>query len=433
MSKENAGVWVSWNENIKHPYEQLIQVETEVQLCEAVKNSGKVRFFGSKQSSADIAAGTPTLIDLRTYNKILSTDDNQRLITVQTGIKLVDLIEAVEEKKWCIPCLPDINTVTVGGAISTGTHGTNGHLLSEYIYACTIVLANGEVKKLQRGDDLLEAVKVSLGVLGVISEVTFQCEPSYTLHLKEGPESDAMWLNNISSDLKTYDFLRVLWLPHTGKGYAIKGKKIDPSAEIITNNGPNYLKHRRTVSKILYKYTHKFPWFTSIANKLLYFGFFRSKKEHKGTLYQATVTKSRGSTLELAEWTIGMDKFPQVFEELKKTINSWRNNAFIHIPMDVRFVKADNSWLSYAYQQDIVTMGCVCRNAAAADEYEAFKTVEELFLKHGGKPHWAKRFNAKDEEMRKLYPKWGEFKALRKQLDPDNKFLNPYLTSLFGE
>jgi L-gulonolactone oxidase len=263
-----------------------------------------------------------------------------------------------------------------------------------------------------------------------MSTITFKCEKSYTLHLKERPEKDSEWLPKIKNRLKKHDFLRILWLPHTDKGYVITGDKMNPETEIVENNGPSYLKHRRTASKILYKYSHIYPWITAIANKILAKAFFSSKKEHKGTLYQATVTKSRGSTLELAEWTIALDKFPQVFDELKTEINKWSNKSFIHIPMDVRFVQKDNSWLSYAYKQNIVTMGCVSRNAATADTYEAFKSVEKIFLKHGGRPHWGKRFSAKDAELSQVYPKWEAFKELRANLDPTNKFLNPYLTKL---
>jgi L-gulonolactone oxidase len=164
----------------------------------------------------------------------------------------------------------------------------------------------------------------------------------------------------------------------------------------------------------------------------LYFAFFRSKKESKGSLYGAIVTKSRGATLELAEWTVSLDKFPELFKELKTVLNSWSNKSFAHIPMDIRFIDSDKSWLSYAYQQDTVTVGCVTRNADTADDYEAFKTVEEIFLKYGGRPHWGKRFQAKDHELQRLYPKWAAFKTLREQLDPTNKFLNPYLRELFN-
>ena len=428
MKQKNT--WVSWNENVKHTYTSLYKITSEEKLREVVAENDKIRFFGSKQSSADIAAGTDALIDMTSYNKIVSYDYNKKTVTVQSGLILGDFLEAIEAVGWCIPCLPDINTITIGGALATGTHGTSGKLLSEYMTECTLVLADGSIKTITEEDDLMDAVRVSLGMLGVMSTITFKCEKSYTLHVKERPEKDSEWLPKIKSRLKEHDFLRILWLPHTDKGYVITGNKIKPDTKIVENNGPKYLKHRRNVSKILYKYSHIYPWITSIANKILAKAFFSSKKEHKGTLYQATVTKSRGSTLELAEWTIALDKFPQVFEELKTEINKWSNKSFIHIPMDVRFVQKDTSWLSYAYKQDIVTMGCVSRNAATADTYEAFKSVEKIFLKHGGRPHWGKRFSAKDAELSQVYPKWEAFKELRSKLDPTNKFLNPYLAKL---
>lgn len=433
MKQKNNGIWVSWNENVKHSYKSLYNITEEEELREVIANNDKIRFFGNKQSSADIAAGTDALLDMKSYNKIVSYDYNEKTITVQSGVILGDLLEAIEAVGWCIPCLPDINTITIGGALATGTHGTSGKLLSEYISSCRLVLADGSVEEINAEDDLMNAVKVSLGMLGVLSTITFKCEPEYTLHVKEGPESDKEWLPKIKERLKKHDFLRVLWLPHTSKGYVITGDKIDADTPVTENLGPKFLKHRRTASKILYKYTHVFPWLTAIANKLLYIGFFSSKKEHKGSLYQATVTKSRGSTLELAEWTIGLSKFPEVFKELKAEIDSWKNNSFIHIPMDVRFVQKDNAWLSYAYKEDIVTMGCVSRNAATADTYEAFKSVEKIFLKYGGRPHWGKRFAAKDAQLSKIYPKWEDFKELRKELDPTNKFLNPYLSKLVNE
>ncbi|WP_298766190.1 D-arabinono-1,4-lactone oxidase [uncultured Polaribacter sp.] len=430
MEQKKNGTWVSWNENLKHDYKSLYKVTTEEELREVIANNDKIRFFGNKQSSADIAAGTAALLDMKSYNKIVSYDYNAKTITVESGVILGDLLEAIEKVGWCIPCLPDINTITIGGALATGTHGTSGKLLSEYIASCRLVLADGSVKEINKEDNLLNAVKVSLGMLGVLSTVTFQCEPEYTLHIKERPENDNQWLPKVQERLKKHAFLRILWLPHTNNGYVITGDKINPDTEVKENLGPKFLKHRRTASKILYKYSHVFPWITAVANKLLYRGFFSSKKEHKGSLYQATVTKSRGSTLELAEWTVGLSKFPQVFAELKEEINKWSNNSFIHIPMDVRFVQKDEAWLSYAYNEDIVTMGCVSRNAATADTYEAFKTVENIFLKYGGRPHWGKRFAAKDAQLTKIYPKWEDFKELRAKLDPTNKFLNPYLAKL---
>lgn len=433
MKIEKDSIWVSWNENLKHEYSSLYTIENEEELVKIISKSDKVRFFGTKQSSSNIAAGVSTLIDMNSYNKILEFNPDNNTVTVQAGIKLGDFLEFIESKNLCIPCLPDINTVSLGGALATGTHGTSGKLLSQYMIECRLVLANGEVKVIKESDEMMDALRVSLGCLGVMSTVTFKCEPNYTLHIKEAPQDDKVWLSKLKERLNTHDFLRILWLPHTSKGYVITGDKIDKSVQVKENLGPSFLKYRRAASKFLYSYSHKYPWTTAIANKLLYLGFFTSKKSHKGSLYQATVTKSRGSTLELAEWTVDLDKFPEVFKELKAEINKWSNRSFIHIPMDIRFVSKDNSWLSYAYKKDIVTMGCVSRSAENADSYEAFKTVERIFLKYGGTPHWGKRFEAKDRELSKLYPKWQDFKTLRRNLDPTGKFLNPYLETLFNE
>ena len=98
---------------------------------------------------------------------------NKKTITVQSGIILGDLLEIIESKGWCIPCLPDINTITIGGALATGTHGTSGKLLSEYTTKFRIILANGAVKTITDKDELINAIRVSLGVLGVLASVCF--------------------------------------------------------------------------------------------------------------------------------------------------------------------------------------------------------------------------------------------------------------------
>jgi len=435
LKDQKERTWVSWNENVQHKYTYHHTVKQEEDLATIIgSTSGKVRVYGSKQSSADIAAGTDSLIDMRQYNQIVQIDEAKKQITVQSGITLKTLITTIQNRGWSIPCLPDIDTVTLGGALSTGTHGTgrDGKLLSEYMIACRMIMADGSIREIKEGEELMSAVRVSLGLLGIFSEITLQCQPVYTLHLKEQPMHDDQWLGEFNDLLAHNDFTRVLWMPHTDHGYVILGNKIDPDTPVTHNSGPDYLKHRRAVSRMLYKYTTKFPALTTMANKIIYKLFFTSKKESKGTLYDATVTKKRTGTLELSEWTIAKSRFNALFTELKTALDNSDNAAYVHIPMDIRFVKQDESWLSYAYGEDCVTIGCVTRDAANADHYKAFEVVEKIFLKHGGRPHWGKRFEAKDKELAQVYPKWEDFKKLRNTLDPMGKFLNPYLSDLLN-
>ena len=66
------------------------------------------------------------------------------------------------------------------------------------------------------------------------------------------------------------------------------------------------------------------------------------------------------------------------------------------------------------------------------DYQPMFAALEPIFRKYGGRPHWGKLTTLTTEEARQLYPRWDDVLALRRALDPDNRFLNPYLAQLFG-
>jgi len=427
--------WISWNENIVHPFNNFYEPRIEQDLVNVVKNSDeRIRVVGTGRSSADIVAGTETLISLGNYDKVVSVDEDNLRITVQTGMTLEKLLNEIEKFGWCLPSLPDIDDITLGGALATGTHGTgrDAVLLADYMVACTLITANGELMDVDENSEILDAVRVSVGVLGLLSTVTLQCLPLFRMKLTEQPMKDKVWMPKFKRMLEDNDFLRILWLPHTNRGYVIQGNRCADDEVVEPTKGSWLSKYRRSTSVFLYKMTTSLPWLVSPVNKLLYLLFFHSIQKKSGTLYDATVTKSRGSTLELGEWTIPLDKFDLAFAELRTKLHSFSNKAFAHIPMDIRFIKADNTWLSYSYGADTVTVGCVTRNAAHADQYEAFGAIEEVFYKHGGRPHWAKHHGLEQAELSTLYPRWSDFIELRRKMDPDGKFLNCYLTKLFG-
>jgi len=61
-----------------------------------------------------------------------------------------------------------------------------------------------------------------------------------------------------------------------------------------------------------------------------------------------------------------------------------------------------------------------------------FCAVDEIMRRFDGRPHWGKIFNLDRQDFAAQYPKWEEFAALRKSLDPKGMFLNPFLKSLFA-
>ena len=55
-----------------------------------------------------------------------------------------------------------------------------------------------------------------------------------------------------------------------------------------------------------------------------------------------------------------------------------------------------------------------------------FARFESILESHGGRPHWAKAHRAGPDQLRKMYPRFDDFLELRKRVDPEGRFLNPY-------
>ena len=101
------------------------------------------------------------------------------------------------------------------------------------------------------------------------------------------------------------------------------------------------------------------------------------------------------------------------------------------IVSELRTIAADSLWLSMAYRQDSLALHFTWK-PAWPDVERVLPMIEAALTPFSARPHWAKLFTMQAAELRALYPKFDNFKALRQQFDPDGRFTSPFLASVLG-
>jgi len=186
-------------------------------LGRARRAGKRVRPVGSGHSWSAIAVPEQVGLDLGNLRAVLEIDAAARTVRAQGGVQLKALTEALARVGLAMPILGSVSEQTIAGAISTGTHGSSlvhGNLAS-LVLELTLVTPSGEVLRLVQGDLRLEAARVSLGALGVITEVLLRVAPAFALigSVETRPILD------IAADLPriaaSCEYVKVWWLPET--------------------------------------------------------------------------------------------------------------------------------------------------------------------------------------------------------------------------
>ena len=106
------------------------------------------------------------------------------------------------------------------------------------------------------------------------------------------------------------------------------------------------------------------------------------------------------------------------------------HNTRVHFPIECRFVKGDDIWLSPAYQRDSAYIAIHMYKGMPYTAY--FRQIEAIYQNYQGRPHWGKMHTLDHHTLARLYPRWNDFLRVRQQLDPRGTFLNAYLRDLLG-
>jgi decaprenylphospho-beta-D-ribofuranose 2-oxidase len=133
---------------------------------------------GNGRCYGDASLSTSVVNTLR-FDKILSFDIQQGIITCQSGILLSDLLQVIVPYGWFLPVTPGTKFITLGGAVASDVHGKNHHVdgsFSRHVLAMNVHSGTGEIITCSKSShaDLFWATCGGMGLTGVVLEVTFR-------------------------------------------------------------------------------------------------------------------------------------------------------------------------------------------------------------------------------------------------------------------
>ena len=351
-------------------------------------------------------------------------DREQCRSTFWAGTRLYDVGEKLATIDQALANQGDIDRQSLAGAIATGTHGTGVELpcLSALVSEFELLTADGHLLccNSEQHADIFAAGRVACGSLGIMTRIQLQNRPMYRLQEQIRLCSLTDLYANIDKWKHQHRHIEFWAFTHSDN---VILKSLDETQEEAQARPDGWLDEDFMLNMCC-ELNRIWPGLNPWLQRLLNIAIRPSKAVDWSSRIFPSVRNTRFNEME---YQLPVKQGLACFEEVMEILQ--QQKAPVFFPIEFRYVRGDDIWLSPFYQQDSVSISV--HQFYKQDYQVIFDLVEPIFRKYGGRPHWGKLHSLEARQLCELYPKWDEFMQLRKSLDPQDKWLNPYLERLF--
>lgn len=417
----------------------IVTIHSEDEIVAAVKTHEHVAIGGGRNSMGGQTASPHAVqIDMRAYNKVVGFSHEAKEITVQAGTRWRDIQDYVDPFDLSVKIMQTYANFTVGGSLSVNVHGRYAGLgpIILSVKQFTIVLADGSVataSPTQNPDVFFSAIG-GMGGIGVISEVTLALADNinversreiiatadygkyFLTHVANNP--DVIFHNG---DLYPPDFDQVSVINWTATS------KTPTTQQRLIPHRQDYWKER--VAWVVMSEWPKGRWIRQhLIDPVLYAGTQPVHTRNYEASYDIAELEPEdraGSTYVLQEYFVPIDRFLDWIPRMKKV---FADNDVNVINVSIRHAKADSgAKLAWARSESFAfVVYYKQRTDAMSREHVAAwtrKMIDQVIVV-GGSYYLPYQPHATDDQFHRAYPQADEFFAIKRMLDPTDKFTN---------
>jgi decaprenylphospho-beta-D-ribofuranose 2-oxidase len=388
---------------------------------------------GNGRCYGDASLSTSVINTLR-FDKILSFDTEQGIITCQSGILLSELLHVIVPKGWFLPVTPGTKFITVGGAVASDVHGKNHHVdgsFSRHVLSMSILTGIGSFTcSKEEKSDLFWATCGGMGLTGVILNVTFRLKKIETSFIRQKQIKaynldEAMVLFAEYSDY-TYS---VAWIDCLKTGSQF-GRSILILGEHATNEEVRQSAKLITKEKSLFTVPFNFPgfvlneWSVKAFNALYY-----SKNRHKvientthydGFFYPLDsilnwnrIYGSRGFVQY--QFVLPLKASKEGLKAILHRINQKKMGSFLAV---LKLFGEQTDLISFPMEGYTLALDFPVRPGL----FEFLNELDELVVEYGGRIYLSKDARMTKEIFWRSYQNAAAFKQILTKYDPEKRF-----------
>jgi FAD/FMN-containing dehydrogenase len=279
--------------------------------------------------------------------------------------------------------------------------------------------------------DVLDVARVGLGALGVITTITFRVEPLFVLEAVEEPFGWDEGLAAYDGLTEQADHVDMYWFPHTDRlqikqnfrrGTDLSVARPLSRAQLLLDD--RFLQNTvfGAATAVLNRVPAGIPGFNRVGARLL------SNRTYSDLAHRVFVAE-RNVVFREMEYAVPREAGLDVLRECRRALD--RSDLRISFPVELRVAPADDIPLSTASGRDSFYLAFHTHRDAEHRDY--FALMEPILRDHDGRPHWGKVHTRTAADLAPVYPRFGDFLAMRDRLDPHRVFANDYLRRVLGE
>ncbi len=404
-------------------------------IQEIVSKSSQIIPNGLLRSYGDSALGKFCFSSAK-LNRFLLFDKESGLLTVESGVSLLEINKIFIPQGWFLPVTPGTQFVTIGGAIASDVHGKNHHKVGtfgNFVKSIKLLLPNSQIVDCNTNEDseIFKATIGGIGLTGIILQAQIMLIP-ITSPLIEQTTLKSENLDELFENFSKYNntTYSVAWIDtfsnnsQLGKGLLFLGEHFN--AKDKENKSIEIKKTSKITIPFNFPSKTLNPFFLRIFNYLYYSKEF--KKEKKSLVYfdkffyplDAINHWNRiygKNGFAQYQFVVPIDNSKKAIVKIYQIMRDFGQGSFLTVLK--QFGDENGFYLSFPNNGFTLAMDFAI-NRKTLEMFDAF---DKIILEYGGRLYLTKDSRMSNKFFHKTYEdKIDKFKEIKSKVDSNNKF-----------